>query len=190
MKEQFRKEEHNRLDKVLKPEYRPELQQGKASEASWSGIDAEKLGYRVAMRTRELQRARGCYFIYDKWLYQHTSKLGHFALLNGKHCLADDPRLKSAFEDCREKWKSDFGKIERAIKAGSFVRLTGLPRGFHKIERLQWEMPTDLIAREISQKVPVEFSYEVARKTPEKGGKTSPVPEANFFKIHSGPGKD
>jgi hypothetical protein len=172
MKEQFRKEEHNRQDKAKKADYGDVLRDTLAVSGTWTGLsdNPQQNKYRdPKQRERELESAKLLHFVYGKWLPQYTKKISHFARLNAAHSPADNPELPSAFEDCTKKWEKDYPKILVAIKNGYFVRVNLKFRGISGTVRLQdqfrWDFPQGLLAAEVSRRMPKRFVPPKAKGT-------------------------
>ncbi len=89
MKKQFRREAHAHQDKARKADYAESMKAGTASTGSWSGVELKKSNARKALRDLAKRQASQLFFVYGKWLFQHTRKLSSFALLNSSHATSD-----------------------------------------------------------------------------------------------------
>ena len=175
MKETFRKEDHNRQDKARKSDYREDMKLTGLGPSKWSGAsspDLEKAGQHAAARQRELDTVRHFFFVYGKWLYQHTKKLSRFAELNANHTSPGDPELPSAFTECRRNWDHDYTLISKAIRNGRFRKVTATLKGLSCTlslgERLHWDLPDGLRADGIYRKPPRDLRPASANLVPQR----------------------
>jgi hypothetical protein len=171
MKKQFLHEHHNRMDKAKKEEYQHSLQEKAATPQSWSGLNNDKIKRQQEVRELEIRKARTKFFVYGKWLFQHTNKLSHFTFLNAKNGPMSDAELCEGFNFCKEAFAKDFALICAAIKKAPVVRPTGLPKWFPETLVVIWEMPNNLIANKVSQKVPPDFYHTFRETDPTHKGK-------------------
>jgi len=141
MKRQFAREAHNRHEKALKPDYRPEMQ---AKKPTYTRIpDYERAREARETKEYEIRRIRRYRFFLNGRQCKLDWSLDHFAKINAMQVL--EPATKEAYEKLKAAAGKDYKDIADAIMKGKAhkvrIRIKGLPGPGIEAWDVDWRVP-------------------------------------------------